>query len=434
MIENEIKAILQQTIGFNITAIGQSTLERAINNRISALGITSHDKYIARLKSSKKEVQELIEEVVIPETWFFRDQEPFNAMIDYANEYLRNADGAEHLRILSIPCSTGEEPYSIVMALCNANWPKNMIHVDAVDISHKAITYAQHAEYSQKSFRGTSLNFQGKYFQKKNNLYVLHNFIRQKVNFMHGNILNPIFMQRLGVYHIIFCRNVLIYLDSAHQDSAIKALARLLSSQGLLITGHAEAGMFINRKEFLPVSHSRSFAFYKNYQPPKRTPVRSTSGSPAITQQSSIKTDTASSRRHFPAIPQSPVSSARSSQTDNARKGNAAPDLFNDLNAAKNLADRGFLAEADALCEKIIQQHGPVAQVYYLLGVIRDFEDRTEDAIKLLKKTLYLEPEHLDSLILLSYLSEKKGALRDAENYRRRAMNLQTKETIICPR
>ena len=84
MADFEIEALLQKVMGLKVTSIGKSTLDRSVQRRMKALSINNNDAYVDRLKSSHLELNELIEEVVIPETWFFRDNEPFKVMNQYS--------------------------------------------------------------------------------------------------------------------------------------------------------------------------------------------------------------------------------------------------------------------------------------------------------------------------------------------------------------
>ena len=91
---------------------------------------------IIEILHSKPELDKLIEEVVIPETWFFRDNKPFQALdVLIKKKYLKSVAKGERIRILSIPCSTGEEPYSIAITMFNNGLTNNQFHIDAVDIS-----------------------------------------------------------------------------------------------------------------------------------------------------------------------------------------------------------------------------------------------------------------------------------------------------------
>ena len=118
-----IEALLRKEIGLDAASIGSSLIERTIRLRMKHRGLKHIQTYRDLLASSPEELRELIEAVVVTETWFFRDREPFNAFVQIVlTEWLpRNPAGP--LRTLSVPCSSGEEPYSLAMALSVHWWP-----------------------------------------------------------------------------------------------------------------------------------------------------------------------------------------------------------------------------------------------------------------------------------------------------------------------
>ncbi|MBW2466578.1 MAG: chemotaxis protein CheR, partial [Deltaproteobacteria bacterium] len=188
--------------------------------------------YVDKLKSSSRELKELIEEVIIPETWFYRDQEPFKAI----RRYLVNQWVPKHkyklFKVLSAPCSSGEEPYSLAMTLLNSELAPDKFKVIGVDISRRSIDKARKGIYSEHSFRGTDLVFQTRFFKKNNSSFILDGKIREKVQFYCGNILDNSFMDGLGLFDVIFFRNVLIYFDTLARHKAIATLYKLLTDDG----------------------------------------------------------------------------------------------------------------------------------------------------------------------------------------------------------
>ncbi len=116
----DFEVLLRQTMGLDAASVGSTTIERAVQQPMAALGLASTDDYLDKLRRSAEELQELVETVVIPETWFFRDPEAFSAMAHLVVEERLQVRPSDIVRVLSIPCSTGEEPYSIVMALLDA--------------------------------------------------------------------------------------------------------------------------------------------------------------------------------------------------------------------------------------------------------------------------------------------------------------------------
>jgi chemotaxis protein methyltransferase WspC len=173
MAYSKIKEILNVRIGLHADSVGDSSIERAIGHRMHAIGITRMASYLERLSKDENEIDELVEEVVVPETWFFRNSIPFKTMVDCVQELRLIKKHRVHdiLKILSIPCSTGEEPYSISMSLLDGGLKAGEFKIDAVDISKRALTKARRGIYGRHSFRENDLTFREKYFKRSRSGY-----------------------------------------------------------------------------------------------------------------------------------------------------------------------------------------------------------------------------------------------------------------------
>src|SRR5437899_821468 len=108
------EALLKHTMGLDVASIGPAMIERAVRERLATSGAIDLDAYWQLVQTSETELQALIEAVIVPETWFFRDREAIEALARLAWE--QSLRTQRPLRLLSLPCSTGEEPYSIAMA------------------------------------------------------------------------------------------------------------------------------------------------------------------------------------------------------------------------------------------------------------------------------------------------------------------------------
>jgi chemotaxis protein methyltransferase WspC len=400
MVDFEIESLLQKTIGLKITTIGKSTLERSVKNRMRSLFLTDKNAYFQKLTSSSSELKALIEEVVIPETWFFRDREPFRAMTNFlvSNWAPNHRNGI--LRILSAPCSSGEEPYSLAITLFDSDWPAEKFTILGADISQRSITKAREGIYTEHSFRDVEPGYRANYFTRKNGGYVLDKTIRNKVHFKNGNILDQSFMEGLGLFDVIFFRNVLIYFDALSRHSAITTLYKMLADDGILFVGHAETTLF-NNSPFRPAPYSQAFAFHKKN-------LLKTAKPPVLKNDSDIN------------IPQKMV---LNNELPSFRK--TAKTIQPDLDVARNLADKGKLREATRICRAYIDQNGPSAQAFFLLGLISDVLDDLAQAEKLYRKALYLDPNHEETLIFLSLLTEKRGNGSEAKNIKQRIARLR---------
>lgn len=262
MSQAAIETLLQQKIGLNAKTIGSSTINKSIHRRMSNCSLSDLTTYLKLLQTSTKELDALIEEIVVPETWFFRDRKPFEFLSQYVKNEWLSIRRNQPLRILSVPCSTGEEPYSIAITLLEAGLTSKNFCIDAVDISKKSLYRAQHGIYSQNSFRGCTAAFQKQYFTQIENSYHLDQTIINSINFIAGNLLDPQFLITKKPYHIIFCRNLLIYLEQSARKQVIQVLNQLLNNQGLLFLGHSETGQVLS-SDFVPVRYPAAFAFRK---------------------------------------------------------------------------------------------------------------------------------------------------------------------------
>lgn len=400
MVQATIEAILRQKIGLDANSIGSRTIARAVEKRRLACGLPDQASYLHRLQTSAQELEDLIETVVVPETWFFRDQEPFVYLSKYVTtEWLKV--NSRILRILSVPCSTGEEPLSIAMTLLDAGLTSKQFSIDAVDISKRALLKAKQAVYSERCFRGGGIQAKPRYFTPVAGGYEVRPFLRDTVKFIQGNILQPGFLTT-GKYDVIFCRNLLIYLDYAARLQVVEALDRALAPSGLFFVGAAETTQ-ITAKHLTFVRHPFAFAYRKENRTESNI-------KPLIAQLATTSTpETKSSLKEQPSQP------IRSSTTSK-------------LEIAKQLADRGQLNEAATLCESYVSTNRTNAQAYILLGEVYQGLDRLELAEQSYQKAIYLNPHTIEALIHLALLKEQRGDGAGSEILRQRVQRLLTIE------
>ncbi len=280
---HRIENLLRKEIGLDAASIGHSAIGRTVRLRMKNIGLNNVADYARLLHSSRAELDELIEAVVVIETWFFRDRDPFSAFVALAIEWLeQQAANAEklkaesrnqfplsafpisalpRLRVLSVPCSTGEEAYSLAMALLDANAPPDRFMINAVDVSANALARAKKGVYGKNSFRGKELAFRDRHFHHTQDGHVLNprvpreiagvatgaaerwvisRGVRECVQFLRDNVLSDKFLLGHTPYDFIFCRNLLIYFDRDTQVRALERLHRLLSPEGVLFVGPAE--------------------------------------------------------------------------------------------------------------------------------------------------------------------------------------------------
>lgn len=387
----EIENLLKRTMGLDSASVGVGVIRRAIRERIARRGLESPAAYLALLQQDEGELQELIENVVVPETWFFRDREAFSALAQLAQERHRRQPQAV-MRLLSLPCATGEEPYSMVMTLLDAGLPPEAFVVDAIDISAQALAKARAALYGKNSFRGGEENFRARYFDGTAQGWRLREPVRRKVGFRRGNLFEPGLLPEAATYDVVFCRNVLIYFDAVTQERAVAVLTRLLKPEGLFFVGASESALLL-RPEYAALKLPMAFVFRKLSVPPLQPGA-------AAALPSAPKASAARTPPHRPTVP----SAARPAAATPPARNASMP-----LEEAQRLANQGRLTEAAQLCEQQLRQQGPSAAAFHLLGLVHDASGNPDKADYYYRKALYLEPAHHEALIHLAVLLEKQG-------------------------
>jgi len=209
-----VEAVLRDWIGLDPSTVGSSAIDRATRIRMAAIGEHDAAAYAARLQDDAAERQQLVEEVVVGESWFFRDSQVFAFVTDLAVTRA-GLPGHGPLRVLCAPCAGGEEPFSVAMALLDAGLAADQFAIDAVDVSHTALERAHVGRYSANAFRNADCSFRERWFRPDGTGSIIDAAVRACVRFSVGNLVDDSFAAGRERYDVIFCRNLLIYLTSA---------------------------------------------------------------------------------------------------------------------------------------------------------------------------------------------------------------------------
>ncbi|NOV24554.1 chemotaxis protein CheW [Cupriavidus necator] len=412
-----IEALLKARIGLDAGAIGSGAVARAVRERQQARHAPDTEAYWQLLQGTADEFQALIEAVVVPETWFFRHREALLALGRFAAERAF-ADSRRTLRLLSLPCSTGEEPYSIAMALLDAGVPPGRFYIDAVDISARALARARQGQYSANAFRSAPLDFRDRYFTATPTGYALDARVRAQVRLLQGNLVEPGLLAGEAPYDFVFCRNLLIYFDAAGQRQAVQTLVRLTMPDGLLFVGPAEASV-LSAQGLEPVGIPLTFAFRK----PTAAALRARAPSHPPVHATQPRRMAAP-----PRLPRPPASMRPPALRPSAPAAPSASDArASELAAIAAMADRGELDAATAACLALLDRAAPdtdgaaMADAYGMLGVLHDAAGRVAQAHAAYRKALYLDPSHQESLYHLAALLDTEGDHDGATRLRQRA-------------
>jgi chemotaxis protein methyltransferase WspC len=354
--------------------------------------------------------------VVVPETWFFRDPEAFTMLARVSHEAWLRDPSSRVLRLLSLPSSTGEEPYSMAMALVDAGVPADRFRIDAVDISRRVLTYADRGVYGKNSFRGQDLSFRDRHFDAMPDGYRLKSAVRRQVHFEQANLLAADFLPGQDIYDAVFCRNLLIYFDRPTQDRAVGVLARLLAPKSVLFVAPSETGLLLSHA-FESAKVPLAFAFRKSGARPGRAaePVKRP------------VTERAAHAAALPALPLLHLAPTRRADELPISPAVAVKAVAETgLDRATELADGGHFVEAAHCCEAHLGLHGPSAQAFYLMGLVHGARGDQTAAAEFYRKALYLAPDHHDALIHFALLLEQQGHADRALLLRNRARRAES--------
>jgi chemotaxis protein methyltransferase WspC len=344
--------------------------------------------------------------VVVPESWFFRDALPFRFLKQYARGGWTARPNRAAIRVLSIPCAGGEEPYSIAVTLDEAGLPPDRCRIDAVDVGGARLATARLGVFSRNALRGMSPDVVARWFHERPQGVQIIEPIRRRVHFRQGNILDPRLLADESPYDVIFCRNLMIYLNADAREAAAKTLDRLLAPDGVLIVGHADsltASAEGGPSGFTLAAEPGAFAFRRR----PATPIPPIA--PVIDYVFTPFVDYVEGPAAVAAVepPQQP------------------PPVVDDprplLEQAAEHADQGRNGRALACCEAEISRNGPSAAAFALMGVVHQASGRRTQAEACFHKAVYLDPHHDEALLALALLAERRGDPSAAQGFRRRA-------------
>jgi chemotaxis protein methyltransferase CheR len=260
--------------GMVFTETKRYYVERRVRERMRATGSRTFASYFARLRiDAMAEVEQLVNAFTINETYFYREKHQLECL---TNDLLadrvkprsgRNGNGNNAIRIWSLPCSTGEEPYSIAIWLLE-NWPpvdEFDIEIIGSDIDTKVLEAARLGEFGKRALAQMPSGLVDRYFADLGDeRWRVVDDLRGSVRFTPVNLIDPAETASFGRFDVIFCRNVLIYFDDASRRVAAENLYDSLLPGGFLCLGHTESMSRIS-----PLFEVRRFSDAIVYQRPE---------------------------------------------------------------------------------------------------------------------------------------------------------------------
>jgi len=401
-------------------------LERKIRAVAKETGAPDLETFIQGLLATpwtSEQTALLAAHLTISESFFWREPHALAALTTQILPALiqaREADGTRRLRLWSAGCSTGEEPYSLAIALHRMlprlkDWQITLL---ATDINPRVLHKASAGVYTEWSFRNAPSWLLKNYFHlHADGKREILPEIRRMVTFAYVNLVEDVYPSTLNntnAMDIIFCRNVLMYFTPEHAQAVARRLSACLRDDGWLVVSASE----LSRQcfsQFTAVTFPDAIVYRKDAERlktapshPKTSPVVSTpalSSPVARTARKTLRAPVASALRSGSLPPRNADTRHEAVDADAAREMNRT---------VRKLADEGRLAEALACCDDALAMSKLSVDLHYLRAMILQELYRDEEAKSSLKHALYLEPNYLLAHFALGNLMRRQGDARTA--------------------
>lgn len=428
----------------------RSDVELGTRKIMAKAGITDPVECLKRLETDSFLLDDLIAELTIGETYFFRDPSDFSFIREVVVPEVRRRRGAEHvLRVWSAGCASGEEPYSLAILFEEAGLV-GRAEILATDISRTALARAQKAAYGTWSLRGEGARLIGQYLRRSGGHFELAERFRGRVTFAYLNLAQdayPTFATNTWGMDLVLCRNVLIYLDAQTIRHVARRLYESLAVDGFLITGPSDPSL----ADHAPFETQRTVAgvVYRKTSGLNRR-IAETPGAPAAPLSPSsfpllldgapetppmIAACAPIGESHSPVTGDLLVEARDSlARGEHARVVELTRPLKTDLTAAalcvRALANLGDVETAVETAAEAAARHPASLEIGFLLAVLLMNLNRHGEAARALRRVLYLDRSLAVAQFALGTTLHRLGNFRGAVRAYRNAHNLAARRPL----
>lgn len=385
-------------------------LASSIQSGMELEQITSPERYLVQLTENQQSFQSLINQLTINETYFFRESEQIDLLVDVFIPQWQRQFGGRPIRILSAGCSSGEEPYSIVMALIErfGETALSGFTVVGADIDSQVLAKAMKGRYNEFSFRGVSVERRHRFFDRMGDIFQLKKAVRQQVVFQELNLFAPTQQPELAQFDVIFFRNVSIYFDMPTRKTIQQNLSQMLTEQGVLMIGTAET-LANDLGVFRLVERHGLFYF-----------IKPSTSDAAIGASSTAKKKIAPSSmpatEHKPKLPPTPLRPL-AIQADKQK-------------LIQWLAEKHY-DQAFPLAEALLVEYPQDHQIRLLKAFILMNRKQWVAAEDLLMQALAQDDWCLDALVLLGLLAKWQGRVEQAIEWFKKAVYAHSDRWLV---
>ncbi len=407
-----IAALLAREAGLTWSVARQIDLSRAVREHAERLTGGSEERLAALVESDRGCLDDLVADVTVGETYFFRDPAQFRALTSEILPGLVSRYGPA-LRAWSAGCATGEEAYSLAIALAEAG-VDGTFPVLGTDISRTALRRAESGAYGQWSFRGEAEELRDRYFEAAGMVRRPTEQLRQRVRFEWLNLAAPTYPSvSSGIVgmHVIFCRNVLIYLTPGAVASVARRLHDALAPGGWLVAGASDPGLAEHAPFELVFSRDQRLLY--------RRSDGATVGN-AIAMPSSEHRPPPTRPRTVHVMPSTKPSRPTAPVDPPARAIRPTVPAGDLVAAVRALADAGKHTAAEDLVAASLDTMPFSAELHYLSAIILLERGRPLPAAAAARRACYLDPDLVVAGIALGAALRHTGDLRGARRAYRR--------------
>lgn len=411
--------VLERT-GLHFEDTKKRDLATHLGAAIKEAGIGEADTYYNRLHAASLDDKlwvDLINRLIVNETFFFRNAPQFTALRDHILPSLiqkRRDSGQLFLRFWCAGCATGEEPYSLAILLYEAlpdisHWN---IMLMATDINRHSLAYAAKGIYGDRSFRSeTPPYIRKRYFRPHDRAAELMPEIRQMVRFFYHNLSEDNYPSAstytLGL-DLLMCRNVTIYFPQETTRQIVQRFRACLVDDGWLIVGHSEPHLSLYAG-FEVRNFEGTVIYQKVPEAEAKEAIAWWAGEPAVPPSSKLPA---------PARAGHPLTAAPVKTQASPAKGLPSPNatVLDYLEKARGLADQMQWPEAHQWLDRTLEQDPLLLEAHFLRALIYNHQGDNHLALEALRRTLYLDRHFVLGHFHSGMINWQLGRVREARH------------------
>ena len=427
-----LQDLIATECGFQLDAHKTLTLRPCIKRRMGALGLTTYDdylEYIDRHKNGMSELKALVASITVNETNFYRHPDQFVALKDHVipeiiDQKLKLGKIVHPVAsIWSAGCSSGDETYTIALQVREAVDPfySDNVEILGTDIDENVLAHARKGIYTMRTLQFVSRRHINAYFERVSGDYRITDRIRGSVQFKYHNLVDtPYPRASWDKWDVIFCRNVIIYFDKKTVSRVIDNLYDSLAEGGYLFLGYSESLNGISDK-FSLCKFGKVFAYRKDTRNPVETAVSEPfSGKRPISVQACARSR---ALKQIHSLLQTDRYDDAEARIERLLRNN--PDDATALTyQARVRLEKGEPEAAMAAAFKAIELEPLQTHAHFIVGVVQRGQGEFEQAVRYLRRSLYLDDTLVMAHIQLAAVYQKNGRVEEARREYKNAIRL----------